>query len=236
MRQMQRYMVLFFVAAMVAAILLLPSVTGDLSAMQTPKGTIVIDAGHGGFDGGATGRATGIPEDGINLAVAKKLQSLFEKNGYEVIMTREDENAVGDNKDEDMARRREIIASSGADIVISIHMNKFPSASVSGPQVFYYEKSTEGEELAKLIQQELIEALDPPKQRVEHPEDYYILCSGDCPAVIVECGFLSNEREEALLITDEYQAECAKAIYRGADAYLEQRTQSEDAGDFHYPL
>ncbi len=235
MKHAQRYMILFFVAAMLAAVLLLPTVTDGLLAMQTPKGTVVIDAGHGGFDGGAKG-ISGVNEDGLNLLISKKLQTLFDKNGYEVIMTREDENAVGDTKDKDMARRREIIAESGADIVISIHMNKFPSASVSGPQVFYYEKSAEGETLAKLIQQELIKALDPPKVRVEHPEDYYILCSGDCPAVIVECGFLSNEREEALLLTDDYQNECAKAIYRGADAYMEQRTKSKDTGDFHDPL
>jgi|AGTN01.3.fsa_nt_gi N-acetylmuramoyl-L-alanine amidase len=95
MRQAQRYMILFFIAAMVAAILLMPSVSGGLFAMHTPKGTVVIDAGHGGFDGGATGRVTGVREDGINLAVAKMLRSLFEKNGYEVIMTRGDENAVG---------------------------------------------------------------------------------------------------------------------------------------------
>jgi N-acetylmuramoyl-L-alanine amidase len=120
--------------------------------------------------------------------------------------------------------------------VISIHMNKFANASVSGPQVFYHKNSAEGEKLARRIQQALIEALDPPKQRVEHPEDYYILCSGDCPAVIVECGFLSNEREEALLQDSDYQTECAKAIYRGADAYLKQRIQSDDAGDFNYPL
>ncbi len=235
MKRTQRYMVLFFIAAMVVAILLLPSVSSGLLAMHTPKGTVVIDAGHGGFDGGAKG-ASGVSEDGVNLAVAKKLQSIFEKNGYDVVMTREDENAVGDTKDEDMANRREIIANSGADIVISIHMNKFPSPSVSGPQVFYYEKSAEGEKLAKLIQQELIKALSPPKIRAEHPEDYFILCSGDSPAVIVECGFLSNEREEKLLLSDEYQTECAKAIYRGADAYLEQRIQSDDMGDFHYPL
>ena len=123
-----------------------------------------------------------------------------------------------------------------ADLVISIHMNKFADTSVSGPQVFFYKDSAEGEELAKLIQQALIETLNPPKQRTEHPEDYYILCSGDCPAVIVECGFLSNEREEKLLQDNDYQTECAKAIYRGAVTYLEQRIQSDDAGEFHYPL
>jgi N-acetylmuramoyl-L-alanine amidase len=148
-------------------------------------------------------------------------------------MTREDENAVGKTKDEDMARRREVISTSGADLVISIHMNKYADGSVSGPQVFFYEESAEGAKLAKLIQQQLIETLDPPKQRIEHPEDYYILCSGDCPAVIVECGFLSNEREEKLLQEDDYQTDCAKAIYLGAVTYLKQRTQGDGGGEFH---
>lgn len=234
MKHAQRYMILFFIAAMMTALLLLPQAA--LPAMRTPKGTVVIDAGHGGFDAGATGRTTGVCEDEINLCVAKKLQALFEKNGYVVVMTREDEDAVGDTKDEDMARRAEIITSANADIVISIHMNKFPDTSVSGPQVFFYKDSAEGEKLAKLIQQELISALDPPKERVEHPEDYFLLHCAKCPSVIVECGFISNAREEALLQDEAYQEECARAIYLGADAYLEQRIQSGGADDFHYPL
>ena len=84
----------------------------------------------------------------------------------------------------------------------------------------------------KLIQQELIEALDPPKQRVEHPENYFLLRCAACPSVLVECGFLSNEREETLLQDDDYQDECAKAIYRGADAYLEQRIEDRAPGGF----
>ena len=234
MKHAHRYIMIFFVAAAaVAAMLLLPQAAQP--AMRTPKGTIVIDAGHGGFDGGATGKS-GIHEDGLNLAVAKKLQTLFEKNGYTVTMTRETGEAIGDTKKKDMCPRRKIIAEAKADIVISIHMNKFSDASVCGPQVFYHEDSAEGEKLAKLIQQELNMALDPPKDRIEHPEDYFILCSGDSPAVIVECGFLSNEREEALLQDETYQMECAKAIYLGTDAYLGQRTQSDDTGDLHYPL
>ena len=234
MKHTQRYMIFFVIVAVVFAMLLLPQVTRP--AMRTPKGTVVIDAGHGGFDGGASGGKTGVHEDGLNLAVAKKLQALFEKNGYTVVMTRENAEAIGDTKDEDMALRRRIIADANADIVISIHMNKFSDTSVCGPQVFFYEDSAEGETLAKRIQQALNTALDPPKDRVEHPEDYFILCSGDSPAVIVECGFLSNEREEALLQDEEYQMDCAKAIYQGADVYIDQRTESKDTGDFHYPL
>ena len=234
MKNAQRYMIFFIVLAVAISLILLPQAAQP--AMRTSKGTIVIDAGHGGFDGGATGKLTGVHEDAINLAVAKKLKSLFEKNGYTVIMTREDDNAVGDTKNEDMAQRRAIIQSANADIVISIHMNKFADTSVSGPQVFFYEGSKEGEKLAKLIQAALIAALDPPKQRVEHPEDYYMLHCGACPSVLVECGFLSNEREEALLQDDDYQESCAKAIYRGVDQYFEQRIQNTNPENFSDPL
>ena len=231
MKSAQRYMIFFIIVAVGISIILLPQAAQP--AMRISKGTIVIDAGHGGFDGGATGRLTCVHEDALNLSVAQKLKSLFGKNGYTVVMTREDGDAIGDTKDEDMARRREIILAANADIVISIHMNKFPDISVSGPQVFFYEGSVEGETLAKLIQQELIEALDPPKQRVEHPENYFLLRCTACPSVLVECGFLSNEREEALLQDDDYQEECAKAIYRGADAYLEHRIEDEASESFH---
>jgi N-acetylmuramoyl-L-alanine amidase len=204
-----------------AAALLLPQ-PQSLATMKTAKFTVVIDAGHGGLDGGAVGRLTNVREDGLNLIIAYKLKELFEKNGVTVIMTRTDEKALGGSKNEDMAKRREIIENSGADIVISIHMNKFQDASVSGPMAFYHEKSDDGKKLAELIQAELNERLDPPRPRKFKPETYFILRSGGCPCVLIECGFLSNEREECLLQTDDYQNLCAKAIYAGARAYIDQ--------------
>jgi N-acetylmuramoyl-L-alanine amidase len=233
MKGTRRYIIFFIVVSVIAALLLVPQAAQP--AMRVSKGTVVIDAGHGGFDGGAESDS-GVSEAGINLAVAKKLQMLLERNGYTVVMTREGEDAIGDTKDADMARRREIIETSEADVVVSIHMNKFPSASVSGPQVFFHEDSAEGAALAKLVQDALNTALEPPRPRVEHPETYYILRSGDCPAVIVECGFLSNEREETLLQDDDYQQECAKAIYRGIDDFFSQRTQDEDPENLNYAL
>jgi N-acetylmuramoyl-L-alanine amidase len=221
MRHTKRYIVCFFIVAAIVAIvlLLLPE---SQSVMGVAKYTVVIDAGHGGLDGGAVGRLTGVREDGLNLVVAKKLKSLFEKNGIAVVMTRSDEKALDSSKHADMARRREIIQSAGADIVISIHMNKFQDSAVSGPMAFYHEGSEEGKKLAELIQTELNARLDPPKPRTFRPETYFILRSGDCPCVLVECGFLSNEREERLLQSEDYQDLCAKAIYAGARAYIDQ--------------
>ena len=225
MKHALRFIVCFFVIAILGTLLviLLPH---EISAMSSAKYTVVIDAGHGGFDGGAVGRLTGVKEDGINLIVATKLKSLFEKNGIAVVMTRPDENALGRTKKEDMAKRRSVIENSGADIVISIHMNKFKDSQCSGPVTFYHEESSEGKALAELIQTELNARLAPPHPREQKPETYYILRSGDCPCVLVECGFLSNESEEKLLQTEDYQNECAKAIYTGAKLYLEQSAAS----------
>lgn len=222
MKNRNRYMVFFLVFSMLAAVLL---TTGPASVqvMRQSKGVIVIDAGHGGFDAGASGRITDVREDVLNLAVAKKLKRLLEINGYCVVMTREDDGAVASTKDADMSRREQIIEEADPDAVISIHMNKFADASVSGPIAFYYEKSPEGKALAELIQKQLNEHLEPPKPRTFRPENYFILRAGECPCVLVECGFISNEREEKLLKTDEYQELCAKAIYKGASQYFSER-------------
>jgi len=224
MKRHKRYVIYFFIViVLIAALLAIPLSQPVMSQRDT---VIVIDAGHGGFDGGAEGRLTGVKEDGLNLAVSKKLQTLFENQGYTVIMTREDENALGRTKDGDMQKRKQIIENANADIVISIHMNKFVDTSCHGPVVFYHEDSAEGEKLAKLMQAQLVETLKPERPRVEKPETYFILRSGECPCVLVECGFLSHERDEQLLQTDEYQALCASAIFKGAMLYLSQRSIS----------
>ena len=129
-----------------------------------------------------------------------------------------------------MAHRHDIIEEANADMVISIHMNKYPDSSVSGPQVFYFETSAEGEMLAKLIQQELNAFLKPPRERVHKPENYFILRASESPCVIVECGFLSNEREEKLLQTEDYQQQCAIAVFEGIKRYLNQRTDNGSGG------
>ena len=219
-----RYIVFFLIAAVaVAAVALAVSIPNAAPAMSQSKARIVIDPGHGGFDSGAIGRFTKVHEDDLNLAVSLKLRDLFAQNGYAVVMTRQDESAVGYTKEGDMWKRRSIIDEANADIVISVHMNKYQASSVSGPLAFYFTKSIEGEKLARLVQEQLVAILQPYKKRKHLPERYYILRSGKCPCVLVECGFISNEREEYLLQTDEYQSKCAQAIFNGATAYLDQR-------------
>jgi len=181
---------------------------------------VVIDPGHGGFDSGAVGRFSGVHEDDLNLAVALKLEVLLEDKGYQVIMTREDEGAVGSTKQGDMGIRRRIIEQADSEITISIHMNYYSSSNVSGPQAFYCPGSKRGEKLAGFVQEELDSHLNPSKKRKVTSERYYILRSGASPAVLVECGFLSNENEEYLLRQESYQAKIAKAIFIGTDRYM----------------
>ncbi len=222
MKHTFRFIVCFFIVAIAAGVLVI-LLRDARPVMRETKTVVVIDAGHGGFDSGAVGRITKVREDELNLAVSIKLKTLFEHEGITVIMTREDDQALGGNKDADMQKRRSIISESDADIVISVHMNKFQDQSVAGPMAFYYEKSEEGKKLAEMIQIELNAALEPARPRTFKPESYYILRAGDCPCVLVECGFISNEKEERLLQTEEYQAKCAKAIFAGAKNYLAQR-------------
>ena len=188
---------------------------------------IVLDAGHGLPDGGAIGM-TGTVESVINLEITKMTKDILEKKGYKVIMTREDENSIyaeGENiaekKKSDMRKRLEIINSSDADMFVSIHMNKFPSSKYCGAQVIYSGNFKESEELAMFIQREL-HNIPENKSKREHlkaPDGIFLLKKADLPAVIVECGFLSNFDEEKLLNTEKYQKKLSEAIAKGIENY-----------------
>jgi len=124
-------------------------------------------------------------------------------------------------KRSDMEKRCAIIAESQCSIAVSIHQNSYHEEAVSGPQVFYYTTSTQGQQLAIIIQNELIEQLSPEKKRTAKPNDsYYLLKKAVCPIVIVECGFLSNWNEAALLVTEDYQQKIAQAIADGIEKHL----------------
>lgn len=184
---------------------------------------IVLDAGHGGYDSGAVGTETGVLEKDLNLAVALKLRSLLVQGGASVVMTREQDQALcpedtpeGQKKKTDMAMRANIIYEAEPDIVLSIHMNKFTLRQYYGAQVFYSQDDSTGQGavLAKFIQRSMRESLDPDNKRQEKSGDYYILRM--LPAsVLIECGFLSNKAEEALLCDEAYQDQIAWSIYAG---------------------
>ena len=145
-----------------------------------------------------------------------------------MLMTRADDSALGERKTGDMAGRKTIVNESNGDLLVSIHQNSFTKSSVSGPQVFYYDNSSRSKELAGFIQRRLIEFLEVSKKRVEKSNDgYYMLKQTSIPAVIVECGFLSNDDERAKLLDEKYQQKVAWAIYMGVLDYFE----AEKSGD-----
>jgi N-acetylmuramoyl-L-alanine amidase len=181
---------------------------------------IAVDAGHGGYDGGAVGRVSGTPEKGLNLDVAQQVEKLLCSQGADVVMTRTgdyalcDENPPIRKKLQDMQRRAEIIRLNEADMVISIHMNEYAGRSESGPQVFYREDCPAGRLLAGAIQEAMIEGLNPSQKRTALGGDYYILTLG-VPSVLVECGFLSNKEEESRLMQEGYRQEVARSVVQG---------------------
>lgn len=180
---------------------------------------VVVDAGHGGQDGGTTG-VSGAVEAPLNLAVAKLVQSELEKKGVQVIMTRTNDDALADTKDKDMAARREIIRTEGVDAVVSIHMNNFSDPGISGPMVFYMKGAEQGKLLATEVVNAVCDALGRSR-RLANPGDYYMVRECKAPAAIVECGFLSNAEDERKLQQGEYQRTLAKAISDGVVAYLD---------------
>lgn len=194
---------------------------------QAAKGTIVLDPGHGGDDPGMIG-AGGINEKKLNLIYAKKLQALLEAEGYRVVLTRETEEGLYDvdaahKKAQDMQRRVAIIAEEAPLITVSIHQNSYQDPAVSGPQVFYYENSAEGQKLAKSIQDRMNSELSEARSRVEKSNSsYYILKRSQGTTVIVECGFLSNPEEEARLQEEAYQDRVCAAVCKGILQYLDE--------------
>ena len=189
---------------------------------------IVVDAGHGGFDSGKVGIGN-ILEKEINLAIARKVQENLEAAGIEVVMTRESDQGLYDENEEnkkqqDMKKRCEMINESGADLAVSIHQNSYTEEYVCGPQVFYYETSQKGKELAQILQETLNEKLDIARPReIKADNTYYILKRTQIPTVIAECGFLSNTEEAEKLTSEEYQEQVAEAVCEGILQYLKKQ-------------
>lgn len=196
---------------------------------------VILDPGHGGEDPGAVSDYSSIKEKDINLKIAFKLKELLEKQNYKVIMTRtedileydESTTNIYEKRKQDLTRRKKIMDESGADIVVSIHLNKFPQTQYYGAQVFYPPNSNDSQKLANSIQNALKKDADPTNTRVamlkEPPKGQkpiMILRDIKTITVIVECGFLSNFDEEKKIRTDEYQDKIANAIKTGIVNYF----------------
>ncbi len=183
--------------------------------------TIVLDAGHGGEDGGAVSES-GILEKELNLSVANRLKSLLVANGFHVVMTRtEDEMLYDKNADYqgrkkalDLATRRQIAEETPNCIFVSIHMNSYPDARYDGLQVWYSPNHPSSQTIAEEIQKTVVELLQPENDRQTKgaTSAIYLLHNLTVPAVLVECGFLSNPAEAEKLTTEEYQEQLALVL------------------------
>ena len=194
---------------------------------------VVVDAGHGGPDPGKVG-LNGALEKEVNLSIAERLKYLLEQNDVLVIMTREeDKDLASENasnrKNEDLRARIKLLREADPVLMVSIHQNSYPEPEVSGAQVFYYSSSVEGKYLGTRIQESLKRELKDGNHRVAKAnKEYYMLKKADCPAVIVECGFLSNPDEAALLAQEEYQEKLAFSICLGILDYMNTANQAEE--------
>ena len=188
---------------------------------------IVVDAGHGGMDGGVVGRRTKQKESDVNLWVAMALKEELTDMGFEVVLTRKTEAGLYDTtakgfKKRDMQRRKEIIQEAKPSLILSIHQNFYPLKSARGGQVFYAATSEGSKRLALGVQERLnaLYAGEGVKARKITAGEYFMLECYPCPSVIVECGFLSNERDDALLNTAAWRKQLAQAIAGGALDYF----------------
>ncbi|HCD46540.1 MAG TPA: N-acetylmuramoyl-L-alanine amidase [Lachnoclostridium sp.] len=192
------------------------------------KPVVVIDAGHGGNDPGKIG-IDGTLEKDINLQIANRLKKYLEASDVKVVLTRENDNGLYSERDSrkkmaDMSKRCEIINDVSPALTVSIHQNSYHQENVFGGQVFYYKKSDKGKELAEILQSRFDYVLGEKNTRLAKPNDnYYLLLHVRTPIVIVECGFLTNWKESALLNSPDYQDRLAWTIHMGVMEYLNGR-------------
>lgn len=208
-----------------SALMAEPATGGGSDAM-----TVVIDAGHGGIDGGVVG-SSGVKESDLNLEISKRLRRCFEDAGFRVVMTRQTGGglygvATNGFKKRDMQKRKEIIEKARPNAVISVHLNRFSQSSRRGAQVFFEQANEQGRNLALALQKSFNEMEEAVRECRALTGDYYILNCTDYPAVIAECGFLSNSEDEKLLIDADYQEKLAYAIFKGTVDYLSGTTET----------
>lgn len=196
---------------------------------DTPETVVVIDAGHGGEDGGAVS-CTGVNESQINLEIALRVDDFCHLLGYPTVMLRTDDislhdssaNTISEKKVSDLKNRVKLVNQVNNGILVSIHQNQFSESKYHGAQVFY--AATNGSQpLAEQLQDNLRAVIDPANNRQCKPADsVYLLSKIQCPAVLVECGFLSNAQEEALLRDAQYQKKLAAVISCSICSYIQE--------------
>lgn len=200
----------------------------QLERSEAGEKVILIDAGHGGIDGGATSK-DGTPEKDINLNIGILLGANLKSMGYKVEYTRTEDiglytegKSVREKKIEDLSNRVKLKKETNCDVFVSIHLNTFPQSSCKGAQV-WYSNFQNSKELGTIVQSTLKEKLDPSNKREAKASgtQYKVLRENDLMAgIIVECGFLSNPEESEILKTEDYQMKIAEALAEAIDNYL----------------
>lgn len=193
------------------------------------KFTFVIDPGHGGIDGGAVG-TTGSLEKDINLSVSGILSDLMVIMGYTAVMTRNDDRLLGEEgsgnrKLEDLRSRVDFVKDYENPLFVSIHMNKFPQEYCHGLTVYYSGNFEESELLALSVKESVINHLQPDNKRPmkKATSALYVLDRATVPAILIECGFLSNIEEEKKLLDDDYQKKLVMAIASGLSEFAKDK-------------
>ena len=217
MKHKELFSVVITYVLIVSSLIVTASLVSEVTtvvAQLTPierNHTIVIDAGHGGPDGGAIS-CTGVMESKFNLDISMRLNDLLQLLGYKTVMIRtEDESiyisgeTIAAKKISDLRQRVKLANEIQGGVLVSIHQNTFSDSRYSGPQVFYGTQG-EGEQLAKILQKSLTDVLSPGNSRMAKKADgIYLMQHINCTGVLIECGFLSNPEEEAKLRNDQYQ-------------------------------
>ncbi len=204
----------------------------SVTDMENEVPVIVLDAGHGGIDGGCTS-AEGVPEKGINLDIMLRLRDLLEVNGYEVKVTRESDKSIHDagiegiaeQKSSDMDNRLAIFNESSNAVCISVHQNQFTDPKYSGAQMFYSGSNSTSEVLAGMLQDRFRSLLQPENDREIKlcGKELFLCYYSDNPTVMAECGFLSNPEEAALLNTEEYREKVAFTLFSGINDFVNRK-------------
>lgn len=214
------FLVCFVAVAIVSAV---NNVSVPAIATLTEKNLIVIDAGHGGADGGCVG-VNGCVEKDINLAIAKNLADMLRASGFEVVMTRDTDVSIHDEgvdglrqqKISDMENRLEIIKSYPDSVFISIHQNQYTSPEYFGGQMFYTTNNPQNFRLAQIMQEEFAQLQEGNDREIKLIDNgLFLFKDTQQPAILIECGFLSNEQDASLLSDSVYQKRVAFAIYKG---------------------
>ena len=201
-----------------------------MSYMPTTNRVIMLDAGHGGIDPGTLNNDKTILEKDVNLKITLKLRELLESSGCLVLLTRDEDvslyeedgkKTIRQKYNENLKNRKKLLKESNVDAFVSIHLNAFEESTYYGAQTFYPKDKEDSKLLGKFIQDELKRVVDKTNNREIKPrDDLYLLKDNEIPSVLIECGFLSNEKESKLLNDEKYQEKIAWAIYAGIQRYF----------------